>query len=419
MLHPLQTIQTIRTVILLELSHWKALTKTARDYMVSISLAELAGPMLYIFTYAYIFKTTSSIEASSLMNLGWYISISAVFYINGLLLKRFSIKSLYSVGMVFTGLANMLIFVLPITKPTLFMIGFLTGIPMGLYWANRNYLTLSLTADNQRNYFKSLETIFPTIINITLPPIIGLSVVYLEKLGYLDLTQIYQIWMIVSLVFMIVGVLVTRAIPMTNPQPKVHFLSKVSKSWQKIRLVRLIQGLANGALIFLPPVIILSVLGNESVLGNTRALMSLGSVVVIYWFGTRGKIINRFRDLKLAYWSFFFLSLAFAYFFNVLGVLLFLAGLTVFEAFSWTALETIIMKSIDDEEDGDDTNNFAYIADQELFLNIGRVAGVIGLITLGRVTSPLVSLRALPVMLAGSQLLLVAIVKRARDVKNA
>ena len=51
--------------------------------------------------------------------------------------------------------------------------GIIMGMSFGFYWANRDYLALAITNDENRNYYYGLETFFYTIIAVIVPLAIG------------------------------------------------------------------------------------------------------------------------------------------------------------------------------------------------------------------------------------------------------
>src|SRR5690606_32463791 len=90
------------------------------------------------------------------------------------LLNHFRIKSLYSAGMLLSGVSMMIM--MSLTTLTLWGIAFagiIMGFSFGFYWANRDFLALSITNDENRNYYYGLETFFYTIIAVIIPVAIG------------------------------------------------------------------------------------------------------------------------------------------------------------------------------------------------------------------------------------------------------
>src|SRR5207253_2367370 len=107
-----------------------------------------------IFIGAYIWRATASINNVVLYFIGVTLLLSVGFFLNGLLLRHFSIRALYGWGALLAGLSNAAaVFIHPGSLLAVFAYGGLRGVCMGLYWANRNYLELQETLHHQRQYF--------------------------------------------------------------------------------------------------------------------------------------------------------------------------------------------------------------------------------------------------------------------------
>jgi hypothetical protein len=71
---------------------------------------------------------------------------------------------------------------------------------------------------------------------------------------------------------------------------------------------------------------------------------------------------------------------------------------------AWPLQQAIVMKTIDMEEDGNSENNYAYVTDEEMFLNVGRVAGVGLFFLLTYLVSSVGALRFAPMIVTLLQL---------------
>jgi hypothetical protein len=93
------------------------------------------------------------------------------FLVNGWLLQLVSVKRLYSVGMLLSGVSMVVMMSLnELSLVGLGVAGLLMGMSFGLYWSNRDYLALSSTSDDNRNYYYGLETFFATNIGTVYAP---------------------------------------------------------------------------------------------------------------------------------------------------------------------------------------------------------------------------------------------------------
>jgi GNAT superfamily N-acetyltransferase len=91
---------------------------------------------------------------SETLVLALFTAIPLGFYLNGILMQKFTSNSLYSAGLLLGGLVvSLLTFLSGPTWEVIVLFGFIDGIAGGIYWANRNLLTLRTTQSDNRIYF--------------------------------------------------------------------------------------------------------------------------------------------------------------------------------------------------------------------------------------------------------------------------
>ena len=81
------------------------------------------------------------------------------------------------------------------------MSGILIGIAYGLHWANRNYLILSSTNNDNRNYYTGTEYTLVNIAFLVAPILSGSFINYGVKLGYFSKDTGYLL--IIGFIFII------------------------------------------------------------------------------------------------------------------------------------------------------------------------------------------------------------------------
>ena len=144
-------------------------------------LYALVLPVVEIFVGAYVMRNTSDPMMVAIYQLFMYIGVLSTSLINGFLLKHFSVKTLYAVGILVSGVsmfAMMLVKSLGVFE--LGITGFALGAASGFFWTNRYLLTLNNTKDENRNYFFGLESFFFSITSITVPLVIGVFLSLLD-----------------------------------------------------------------------------------------------------------------------------------------------------------------------------------------------------------------------------------------------
>lgn len=145
-----------------------------RTLLVTNMLYALVLPIVEIFVGAYIMRNTSDPVMVAFYQLAMYIGIITTSLVNGYLLKKYSVKTLYSIGILVSGISMFgMMTIKSLGFVELGLAGFLMGAASGFFWTNRYLLALYNTNDNSRNYFFGLESFFFSITSIGVPLIIA------------------------------------------------------------------------------------------------------------------------------------------------------------------------------------------------------------------------------------------------------
>jgi len=145
-----------------------------RVLLVTNLIYALVMPVIEMFIGAYVMRKSDDVKMVVTYQLAVYAGIPATFFINGILLRHFRIQTLYSCGMMLSGLSMIVMMSLPQLRASgLAVAGLLMGVSFGLYWSNRDFLALSSTEDSNRNYYYGLEAFFATNTGIVVPMVIG------------------------------------------------------------------------------------------------------------------------------------------------------------------------------------------------------------------------------------------------------
>lgn len=146
-----------------------------RTLLVTNMLYALVLPIVEIFVGAYIMRNTSDPVMVAFYQLAMYIGIITTSLVNGYLLKKYSVKTLYSIGILVSGISMFgMMTIKSLGFVELGLAGFLMGAASGFFWTNRYLLALYNTNDNSRNYFFGLESFFFSITSIGVPLILSL-----------------------------------------------------------------------------------------------------------------------------------------------------------------------------------------------------------------------------------------------------
>ena len=148
--------------------------RDTRVLLVTNMIYAFVLPVIEIFVGAYIMRSSNDPSIVAVYQLTVYTGIPITFLINGFLLSRIKISSLYSFGMLLSGLSMLVMMSLEnLSVVGVGVAGILMGCSFGFFWSNRDFLALNTTNDSNRNYYYGLETFFYTITFILVPLVVG------------------------------------------------------------------------------------------------------------------------------------------------------------------------------------------------------------------------------------------------------
>ncbi len=394
----------IKRFIFNELRHFNALSVTAQQVLKSFAVFELMYPLIFIFVNAFILRQTQNFAAVAMYNLGTFVMLPCSFYLNGYLLRRFPITTLYTIGLIGQGVMTCLVFFYPFQSlASLLIFGLLQGLPMGVYWANRNFISLEFTDDGNRAYFTGLEMVLTTLAGITTPVIVGWIIRLGDFVHFYTADQAYKVLGVLSVGILFYGGKVLRDINLKQPQCTKLWLGKASSVWKTARVLEVFRGIENGINLFLVPLVIFAFLGKEGSLGTLQSLAAALEVIIMYVLAKYLVPPKRLQTLFKSILLMIGLGVVFMIGFSPLGALIYVILIRTVLHTNWVSSNPMTMKVIDEEEGGDPTNNYVYVCDRETFLNVGRVLGVIVFFGLMSGFSSLVALRFIPVFVAVMQ----------------
>ncbi len=360
-----------------ELSHLKKLSPDVRKLLFSYTFFTAAYPLLSLFINAYLWRSGDSLDLIIAYNLFFSLGLPIGFVINGVLLRHMNIKTLYSIGAISQGLVALLVVFMPSGSiATLSFYGLLYGSGSALYWGNSNFLQQILTTPDIRLYFRSLQSLSFLIFNTITPFIAGLLISFGPISGLYELKTGYQIVMIIAMILQILcGYIVYSSKINDLIRPKI-FIEKSNKYWNMNRAFITINDLFIGVYSFLPSILLLSYAGNEGVLGSVQALGALLTVVVIYIVGRRLNEKYYFKILLSSWVLLLIGNLFLAIDLNWFTVIAFLLVTSIAYELKYVASWPIMMDLIDDQTGKDPLLKYAYLTDNEIFFNLGRIVAV-------------------------------------------
>ena len=160
-----------------------------------------------------------------------------------------------------------------------------------------------------------------------------------------------------------------------NP-PKSHFIFfRYHWLWNRMQLLAILKGLAQGYIVTAPAMLVMRLVGQEGALGTIQAVGGILSAFLLYLIGRTTKPEHRIVIFTIGLTLFALGGLANALLFNAAGVLLFMVCLLLARPLHDIAYFPIQMQVIDTVSAIEHRNKFAYIFNQEFGFFIGRFAG--------------------------------------------
>ncbi|MEK7597736.1 MAG: MFS transporter [Patescibacteria group bacterium] len=393
-----------------ELSHFKNLPKKAQQLLISFFFYSTAYPMISIFISAFIWKNNNNILFLIFFRASQFLITPFAFLLGGVLLKVIKIKTLYFIGTLLIAGSSVLIIFLKNDSPLAFVyMGMLLGIGAGLYWVNRNHLTIKETNNEDRSYFFGLLFSFSTLIGFIITFMVGWLIVFGIS---------YQLLIVIAFILIIFSGLTVFKNDHDTPTVGKFFIINSSYIWTRKRFLHLGIGLVEGLSYIIPGLLILTVLGNEGVLGTLTAISSVISAIFIYYYGRKSKSKDHRTYFIVSAISALMISLLIALAYNRFTVVIYslLNGLII--SFLWLTAIPPILKNIDLEVGQIERKRFSYLLDSEFFLDVGRIISLAVCLFIAIYFGTENSLRFSPLILSCLQIFLFVYLEKFKKSKN-
>ena len=336
-------------------------------------------PVIEIFVGAYIMRSSNDPKIVAVYQLTVYTGIPITFLINGFLLNRIKISSLYSFGMLLSGLSMLVMMSLrDLSVAGVGIAGILMGCSFGFFWANRDFLALNTTRDANRNYYYGLETFFYTLTFILVPVIVGSYLAIADSRQWFagNMQRSYQGVTIVVFLLTILSSVVIHKEKFRNPMQKQFIYFRFHSLWRKMLGLAGLKGLAQGYLVTAPAILIMRMVGNEGSLGLIQAISGVATAVMLYVLGRTTKPEHRIYIFSAGLVIFLAGTLINGVLFSAFGVMVFVLCKVLFQPLHDIAYFPIQMRVIDVVSKIENRNQFTYIFNHEFGLYLGRFLGL-------------------------------------------
>ena len=349
-----------------------------RVLLITNLIYSLVLPIIELFIGAYIMRNSHEAKLVVIFQLALYTGIPITFALNGFLLRKIKIAWLYSFGMLLSGVsmsAMMLLDELDVSG--IGIAGLIMGISYGFFWANRDFLALETTNDQNRNYYYGLETFFYTITAVIVPYVVGVFIGTTQKLNWFsgNINIAYQIVTVTVFLLTILSTIYVNKGHFVNPKREKFIFFKFHKLWNKMIGLSILKGLAQGYIVTAPAMLIMKLVGDENDLGTVQAIGAIASAILLYVIGRISKPKHRIYIFSIGLIIFAVGAFLNAGLYSSMGVILFMLCLIMARPLLDVAYFPIQLKVIDLVANIEKRNEFSYFLNHEFGLYIGRLFG--------------------------------------------
>lgn len=358
-------------------------------------------PVIDIFVAAYIMRNSNDPAKVVIYQLTIYTGIPLTFLINGFLLRHFPVKTLYSAGMLLSGVSMAIMMSLKeLSLLGIGVAGLTMGFSFGFYWANRDYLSLSNTTNENRNYYYGLETFLYTMIAVVVPVAIGW---FIESSGE-DTQMAYQVITAIVFGIAIVASIICFQGQFVHPEEKPFIHFKFDPLWNKFLVLASFKGLVQGFLVTAPAMLVMMLLGKEGALGVAQSIGAIVAAIAMYLIGRYSNPKHRLLILTTGLVLFTLAALSNSILFNATGVMLFMLFLLLAKPLMDLAYFPIQYNVINVLVEKEKKSEYSYILNHEAGLYVGRLLGAGTFLLLAYGLSTEVALRYAILIVASLQL---------------
>lgn len=361
-----------------EFRHFQTYPHGMRVLLITNLLYSLVLPVVEMFIGAYIMRNSSDSTLVVCFQLASYTGIPITFLINGFLLRRFRIATLYSFGMLLSGISMSIMMTLSDLDTTgVVVAGLVMGLSYGFFWSNRDFLALDSTNDDNRNYYYGLETFFYTITGVGVPYLIGAFIGATEHNGWFggEVNMAYRIITIAVFLITILASFVIFRGKFQNPVNKPFLFFRFERLWNKLLGLAALKGIAQGYIVTAPAMLIMTLVGNEATLGTVQSVGAILSAILLYILGRVSLPKDRLPILAVGLVLFALGGFFNAWFYSSVGVVIFMLCLVLSRPLIDIAYFPIQFRVIDIVSKSEQRSEFTYILSHEFGLYIGRLFG--------------------------------------------
>lgn len=379
----------LKKIIEKEIAAFDILGANAKRLLAANFIYALAFPFIIVFGSAFILRATDGDKIMTIFyNWGFFAGLIIGYYLTGSILKNkvMNIKVLFSVGILLTVIPLcVLMFFGKESGYLVILYGFLIGIGNGIYWSCRNFLTLLVTTNDNLNLYTSVEQFIIIFCNALVPLLFGTFVLG-NTVDENTKMEMYKYTSLVVIATNLIACWLVLKSDFKNPEIKKFMYFKFGKQWQLQRILTFCVGMVESGFMVLMTLLILTVAGDESVLGKIEFSTALLSIISIYIVGRISKPHHRGRIMLAGAISLVIggtvlvftitnQNLFLGFSISFLGVILMKISQVIADPMVHSAFRATYISSCDKMSVVEKRDSYSYIMDNEYFMNGGRIFG--------------------------------------------
>ncbi len=380
--------------------------KPTTKLLISFAFYAVALPIASFLQNVYIWRVFNDTTYLVFFNIGQYLLVPIAFLLNGKLLGKVSNTKLFFFGGLLLGIINVILITIQIRNQLeIAILGAIYGLGFGFYWANRNNLSLKLTHDDNRTWFLATDSLVRTLTNIIIPIAVGFVIVLLENTYLVPIKTIYTYFAIVYLVFVIAGPLFL--LNDNNFDFATDFkLTKVNFSfyWKTVIFGSVQIGFFSELNKIISPILVLAIIGKEFEIGSIQTIATIFTVITLYLISKYLKKHHRIRVYTVGIVVLVLAALLNMLLLNSFSVVIYIGLAALVQQLIWVCTEPITMRIIEIESENHHVNTSVFQFERELYLSIGRVAGMLLMLALYTYGGNNLVLRSLMLIIACIQI---------------
>ncbi|MCF0176530.1 MAG: MFS transporter [Bacteroidales bacterium] len=361
-----------------EIRHFRSYPRNMQVLLITNMIYAFVLPVVELFVGTYIMRNSSELAYVVGYQLAVYTGIPLTFLINGFIMKKVKMSWLYSFGMLLSGVSMAVMMGLnELSLSGIVTAGLIMGASYGFFWANRDFLALGSTDNENRNYYYGLESFFNTFASVVVPFGIGAFIGASSNHGWFN-SNLNTAYKMVTLFVFALTVLASCVIcrgRFDNPDKTRFLFARYDRQWWEMMVMAGLKGIAQGYIVTAPSMLIMSLVGTERTLGILQSIGALISAILLYILGRLTKPGHRIWIFSSGLILFAIGGALNAWLYSAAGAIIFIMCLCFARPLLDMGYFPTQMRVIDYLSRKESRNSYAYIFIHEFGLYLGRFLG--------------------------------------------